>query len=165
MKATLILFAALLPIWSLSAADANAMKHKLVGTWKLVSYIREEIPSGAKSDVMGLHPSGYLIYGNDGRMMVVFVRDGRNKPAGAVATKAEADELFRGLVSYTGTYEVRGDTVVHHVDVSWNQSWTGTVQTRHFKLEGDRLSLSTTPSLDPVEGKMSVRTLIWERVK
>jgi len=69
------------------------------------------------------------------------------------------------MVSYTGTYEVRGDTIVHHVDVSWNETWTGTEQTRFYKFDGDRLSLATTPSVDPVEGKMSIRTLVWERVK
>ena len=149
----------------LNAADADAVRQKLIGTWKLVSYIREEIPSGAKSDVMGPHPSGYLIYGSDGRMMVIFVRSNRKKPDGAVPTKPESDYLMKGLVSYTGTWVVEGDSLIHHVDVSWNESWTGTEQKRTYKLEGNRLSLATAPSLDPIEGKMSIRTLIWERVK
>ena len=114
---------------------------------------------------MGPHPSGYLIYGTDGRMMVIFVRSDRKKPAATVPSQAEAQALQKGMVSYTGTYEVRGETIVHHVDVSWNETWTGTEQTRFYKFDGDRLSLTTTPSLDPAEGKMSVRTLVWERVK
>lgn len=52
---------------------------------------------------MGPNPSGYLIYGADGRMMAIFVPSGRK-----------------------GTYAVQGDTIVHHVDVSWNDSWIGT---------------------------------------
>jgi uncharacterized membrane protein len=99
---------------------------------------------------MGPHPSGYLIYGVDGRMM------DRTKPFGAVPTPAESEELMKG---------VKGDAIVHHVDVSWNESWTGTDQTRLYKFEGNRLSLATAKSLDPVEGKLSVRTLVWERVK
>ena len=165
MSAIRILFAILVCAWSTAAEDADAVKQKLIGTWKLVSYIREEMPSGKKSDVMGPHPSGYLIYGADGRMMVIFVHSDRKKPLGAVATPAESDELLKGLVSYTGTYAIQGDTIVHHVDVSWNEAWTGTDQTRFYKFEGNRLSLATTKSLDPVEGKLSVRTLIWERVR
>jgi lipocalin-like protein len=46
---------------------ANSIQQAILGTWKLVSYVREEIPSGAKSDVMGAHPSGYINYGRDGR--------------------------------------------------------------------------------------------------
>lgn len=136
----------------------------VVGTWKLLSYVREDIPSGHKTDVMGPHPEGYLIYGRDGRMMVIFVRTDRQKPAGAVPTVKESEDLLKGMVSYTGTYEVHPDKIIHHVDVSWNELWTGTDQTRSYKLDGDHLSLSTTPSLDPIEGKMSVRTLVWERV-
>ena len=160
-----ILFVLLVCAWSAAAEDIDAVKHRLIGTWKLVSYIREEIPSGRTSDVMGPHPSGYLIYGADGRMMVIFAHSDRQKPLGAVPTPAESEELMKGLVSYTGTYAVKGDSIVHHVDVSWNEAWTGTDQTRFYKFEGNRLSLATTKSLDPVEGKLSVRTLIWERVK
>jgi hypothetical protein len=114
---------------------------------------------------MGPHPSGYLIYGADGRMMVIFLHSDREKPVGAVPMPAESEKLLKGLVSYTGTYTVQVDTIVHHVDVSWNESWTGTDQTRFYKFEGNSLSLATTKSLDSVEGKLSVCTLIWERVK
>ena len=64
-----ILFAILVCAWSAAAEDIDAVKHKLVGTWKLVSYLREEIPSGAKIAMFGPHPSGYLIYAADGRMV------------------------------------------------------------------------------------------------
>jgi hypothetical protein len=137
-----ILFAILVCAWSIAAQDIDAVKHKLIGTWKLVSYIREEIPSGRTSDVMGPHPSGYLVYGADGRMMVIFVHSDRKKPIGAVANQAESEELMKGLVSYMGMYAVKGDSIVHHVDVSWNEAWTGTDQTRFYKFEGDRLSLN-----------------------
>ena len=46
---------------------ANSIQQAILGTWKLVSYVREELPSGAKSDVMGAHPSCYINYGRDGR--------------------------------------------------------------------------------------------------
>jgi hypothetical protein len=55
--------------------------------------------------------------------------------------------------------------VTHHVDVSWNEPWTGSDQTRNVRLEGDRLHLSPPPSPDPLDGKLSVRRMVWERVK
>jgi hypothetical protein len=36
---------------------------------------------------------------------------------------------------------------------------------RHYSLDGDRITLTTEPSNDPATGKMSVRTLTWEKVK
>jgi hypothetical protein len=55
-----ILFAILVCAGSTAADDIDAVKHKLVGTWKLLSYVREESPSGAKIAMFGPHSSGYL---------------------------------------------------------------------------------------------------------
>jgi hypothetical protein len=135
----------------------------LLGTWRLVSVLREDSRTGAQEDFFGPHPIGYITYSADHRMMVVIVRSGRQKPAGASATAAEADALFKSLVSYAGTYSIDGDRITHHVEVSWNESWTGTQQTRLFRRDGGRLTLDTPPSPDPVDGTMSVRRMVWER--
>jgi len=45
------------------------------------------------------------------------------------------------------------------------ESWAGTKQLRIFKFEGDRVTLSTPVSPDPMDGKMSVRSLVWEKLK
>ena len=142
------------------------MKRAILGTWKLLSYVREDVPSGAKSDVMGTHPSGYINYGRDRRMIVMVVGSDRKKPAGAVATPDEAEALIKSMLAYAGTYTIdsQGKTVTHRIDVSWDQSRTGTDHVRSYKLEGNRLMLTTAPSTDPATGKRTVRTLIWERL-
>ena len=78
----------------------------LVGTWRLVSYVGEEVPSGVRSDVMGAHPIGYINYGRDGRMIVIIVGSERKRPAGPVATPEEAAALMRSMLAYAGTYTV-----------------------------------------------------------
>lgn len=157
-------------IMLLSAAPAasqvdDAVVDRLVGTWKLVSMVREEVPSGAKTDLMGPNPIGTITYGRDGRMLVLIVRSDRTKPAGTNPTDAEAAALFASMVSYGGSYTIDGNKITHDVDISWNESWTGTRQLRFFKFDGNRLALSGEVSPDPVEGKMSVLTLTWERMK
>jgi lipocalin-like protein len=144
---------------------SNDQTHQhLLGTWKLVAAVREDIPSGSKTDLLGANPTGYINYAPDGRMMVLNVGSGRRKPAGANATPTEAEALFRSMTSYAGTYSVDGNEITHHVDVSWNESWTGTRQKRFARFEGDRVYLSTPPSPDPLTGTMSVRTMTWEKV-
>ncbi len=147
--------------------QANSIQQQILGTWKLVSYVREEIPSGAKSDVMGAHPSGYINYGRDGRMIVLIIGSDRKKSVDPVATPEEAEALIRSMLAYAGAYTVDSEakTVTHHIDVSWDQSRTGQSQLRTYKLDGDRLTLTTPPSNDPATGKKTVRTLIWERLK
>jgi Lipocalin-like domain len=164
----LVLAALTLPAGVSSQTDrANSVQQQILGTWKLLSYVREEVPSGARSDVMGAHPSGYINYGRDGRMMVIIAGTDRKKPAGPVATPEEAQALIRSMLAYAGTYTIdsAAQTVTHHIDVSWDQTRTGESHVRSYKLDGDRLTLTTEPSRDPASGKRTVRTLIWERVK
>jgi hypothetical protein len=37
---------------SAQSDEANSVQQALLGTWRLLSYVREDLPSGAKSDVM-----------------------------------------------------------------------------------------------------------------
>jgi hypothetical protein len=140
---------------------------QILGTWRLVSYVGEDVGSGARTDVMGAHPSGYLEYGRDGRMIVIITGTDRSKPAGPVATPAEALALLTSLLAYAGTYtlDTSAHTVTHHIEVSWDETRTGESHVRTYRLEGDRLTLTTAPSRDPATGKPSVRTVVWERVR
>ncbi len=141
------------------------MNDRLIGTWKLVSVTAEDSATGEKRDGWGPNPEGYINYGPDGRMIVINARSNRKKPAGAAPTPEEAVDLFQGVLAYAGTYTVEGDTVTHHVDISWNEAWTGTSQVRHARFDGNRVHLSTDPNPDPVNGRMSVRTMTWEKTK
>jgi Lipocalin-like domain len=140
-------------------------KDKLVGTWKLVSAVSEDLSTGQKTNIYKGTPVGFIAYSPDGRIMTVIVDADRKKPAGAVATAPEAEALFRSMAAYAGTYTIKGNQVIHRPDASWNETWTGTDQVRDYKFDGDLLSLSTAPSPSPFTGAMSVRTLVWEKIK
>ena len=144
-------------------ADPDAAR--LLGTWKLISAVREEKPSGVRTDLFGPNPVGFLNYCGDGRMLTLIVRGDRTRPAGYPISPEDAAALFRGLMSYSGTWELRGEEVFHYVDASANEIWTGSEQRRFYKLDGNRLSLSTPVNADPIDGKISVRSMMWEKVK
>jgi hypothetical protein len=143
-------------------ADENT---RLLGTWKLVSAVSEELATGQKTNIYRGTPVGFITYGADGRVMTIIVDSDRKKPAANVATAAEAEALFRSMAAYAGTYTIRGNQVIHRPDASWNETWTGSDQIRDYRFEGERLLLATAPSPNPFTGKMSVRTLVWEKVK
>ena len=138
----------------------------LVGTWRLVSFSRTVLDTGETSDIFGKSPSGYISYDADGHMQVLLVKEGRTRPTDlAKLTDPERAELFKGMVAYAGTYAFDGTTVTHHIEVSWNQAWTGTDQKRDVKLEGDRITLTTHPAPSSSDGKMSVSRLVFERAQ
>jgi lipocalin-like protein len=135
-----------------------------LGTWKLVSVTFQYEDTGEKTQPYGAHPSGYLSYGADCRMNALIVSDGRKPPAGDVPTGAEKAGLYDGLVAYAGTWSIAGDKVSHHVDISWNQAWTGTTQVRQFRIEGDRLHIRSMPAKSFQDGRVVSAILEWIRV-
>ena len=145
-------------------AENKALRDRLIGTWRLLAAEREEVPSGKKTAFLGENPSGFLHYMPDGRMLALITRAGRKKPAALVANANEAEALIRSMISYGARYECVGNEVHHHCDISWNESFTGTIQKRNVTFDGERMVLSPPPSPDPTDGTVSVRRLIWEKL-
>lgn len=106
--------------------------------------------AGERRTPYGKNPSGYLSYSADGRMQVIAAPN-RRMVAGAVPGDNEKVALFDTMFAYAGTYTVHADAVIHHVDVSWNDSWTSTDQIRRFEVSGNALTL-TTRITDPASG-------------
>ena len=144
----------------------NLTADDLYGTWRLVSFILRNVATGATTRTFGMSPSGFLSYSRDGRMNAILVKDIRPRPADmAQATAEERLELFNTMGAYAGTFTINGDTVTHHVDVSWNENWTGTDQVRNARVEGDKLYISSNPEPSGIDGEIVVGELVWEKVK
>ena len=143
-----------------------AAEEVLDGTWKLVSSTRTNTTTGATTDSFGPNPLGYIMYGKDGRMMVLITRSDRPKPDSTdKMTDEQRSRLFSSMLAYSGTYKFDGETIEHHIDGSWNQVWTGTTQIRNVKKDGDRLIYTTQPGPSPIDGSMGFATVVWEKVK
>jgi hypothetical protein len=144
---------------------------EVYGTWKLISNQIKISDTGEIRDFEpGVTLSGYITYGADGRMMGLLVRGNRPKAnsVGSMTDQQRAD-LFKTMVAYGGTYELDGSTMRHHIDISWNQIWTGTTQVREVNREGTKLVYTTKPA--PLvgsgsdDGKMGISILTWEKVQ
>ena len=81
----------------------------------------------------------------------------------AKLTDQDRAELFRTMAAYAGTFKVEGTRVLHHVDISWNETWTGSVQVRSFRQEGRRLIITSGPQIGP-DGREVIGVLTWEKV-
>jgi hypothetical protein len=139
--------------------------NQLAGTYRLISYQRTVVATGETTDMFGKAPQGYIIYGHDGRMMILYVSDKRPQPKDlATMTDQERVDLFKTMQAYTGTYEYDGKKVTHHVDISWNQMWTGTDLVRNVRVDGKRVILTTMPAPSPLDGKVNVAVLTWKKV-
>jgi len=141
----------------------DTVADRILGNWKMVSWQVEDLSSGETRDALGPNPRGYITYTPDGRVMVIVLRVGRPKPAALVPTAEEKLALYDSMFAYAGTYTIDAEKVVHHIDMSWNESWTGTSQMRFLCLEGDSLTYVGAPAKNPMNGRDCVHKVVFER--
>jgi hypothetical protein len=159
-----ICFAALL-IVVVAYGSRSQAADLVVGSWRLVSWAEVETESKVVHTPFGENPTGLITYTPDGRMSL-FIIDLKRKPSSSPKpSDAEAVELYRTMIAYSGAYSLEGNKVTHKIEVSWNQAWTGTNQPRFFEVKDDMLTIKTPQIISPITGKESVSTLVWERVK
>jgi hypothetical protein len=91
------------------------------------------LATGEKINQQGEHPNGYLSYSIDGRMISIVTSDNRVKPHKVNPEDEERIKLHQTMIAYAGTYTLESDKVTHHVDISWNEAWTGTDQVRFYR--------------------------------
>jgi len=136
------------------------MSSPLVGTWSLNSFYRLDA-AGRRFDYVELR--GLLTYAPDGWMQVLICEQ-RPEFAGRALTTDEKAAIFDTMTAYAGTYTVAGSTVIHHVKISWNQTWGGADQIRHFELVGDILKIKTPEIGDVATGRpIGTYVLEWLR--
>jgi hypothetical protein len=146
---------------AVAAPPAASNAAAVVGAWKLESFV---IDSSSESEKprFGINPVGYLIYTASGRMSATLMAAHRatlDSPKGETSTRDELTASLGNFLSYAGTYEVRGNHVFHHIEVSVFTNLVGTTLEREFSLSGDTLTIRTLP---PEIWGTSNR-LVWKR--
>ncbi len=158
MKSMLVL-----TCWFLFAQPVLADdQSKLLGSWKLISWVQEFQDGSEPRPEYGKNPIGYIIFTPEGRMMAVLEGEGRKSP------KADEERLtlFRSMIAYTGTYRLEGDKWITKVDAAWHPDRRGSNQVRFFKVQGDMLYVTTPWMPSPNFGGKVIRSLlVWERAK
>jgi 3-hydroxybutyryl-CoA dehydrogenase len=143
---------------------AATRQQGFVGAWRLVSF-DARAGNGETLYPLGSDATGRLLYTASGYMGVVLSKAERGRfasedvLAGTLEERAAAMESY---FSYSGTYEVLEDCIIHRIDMASFPNWIGTAQVRQYLLEGNRLTLTTPPV--PTGGRELVSRLVWERL-
>ena len=153
--------ALLLFLFVLFAGTAHADdKTAIVGTWKLVSVVYEDVVTKERTPVLGEHPKGIQIATPEGRWLALVTAEGRQIPK----TDTERARALTSMIAYTGRYRVEDGKVITKVEAAWNEAWVGTEQVRAIRFEGNRLYIESPPMPHPNVNDKTVRVIvIWER--
>jgi len=131
-----------------------------LGSWQLVSFYFEDADSKQRYNTFGDQPSGYIAFSPTDRFFAVTTAGGR-KSAKNVEEEAAA---YRSIFAYSGKFRIEGNKFIVKVDVAWNPDWVGTEQVRFFRLEADKLYITSAPLPNPnVPGGKMVGILIWKK--
>jgi len=146
-----------------SPAFASDGEQRLLGVWKVESWYTEFKATGEKKRFFGERPNGYLVFTPEKRVLGLLTGEHRRKPE----TYEDGAAAFWSMVAYSGTYRVEADKWIMKIDVAWSESWTGTEQVRFFKVEGDKLTVTSPwePNTN-LQGSPETRgVLVWSKVK
>lgn len=138
----------------------NATAQSLVGTYKLISFT-SKFEDGTSYEFLGPQPVGYTVI--TPKLFTSVLASADRKPGNTADAKLA---LFNSLISYSGPYTIEGTKLITNVEVSWNQTWTGTKQGRTWTVEGDKLILVTdwAPSVKDPSRKAS-GYLVWQKIE
>jgi len=132
----------------------------LVGTWKLVSCLLEDVETKEQKSVWGTKPNGYIVMTSEGRWIVIQTAEGRKAPQ----NDKDRVAAFKSLLAYSGKYRIEGNKVVIKVDIAGDESWNGTEQVRYFKIDGNQLHIEAPAQpYANFGGKVMRGILVWKR--
>src|SRR5207247_2381322 len=116
------------PPGSYREAGRVLAKEQFVGVWKLISW-ENRLPDGGVRFPFGADAQGYLFYLADGHMATELMTADRPPQRSSEdlfeGTTDEKAQMMRTFLAYCGRYEVRGDTVIHHIEVGSFPNWVG----------------------------------------
>ena len=134
----------------------------ILGSWRMTSWVTRDVATGERQDALGQNPRGAVVY-TPQRVTFLITKNNRARPEQAPPSDEEKIALFDTMFAYSGTYTVELDRVVHHVDLSWNEAWSGTDQVRFCKVDERTLTYTSTPAKNPFDGREIVHEVTWER--
>ena len=136
----------------------------ILGSWRMTSWVTKDVATGERRNALGQHPHGTVVYTPE-RVTFLVLKNNRKRPERLPPSDEEKIALFDAMFAYSGSYTVESDRVVHHVDMSWNEAWSGTEQVRFCTVDEDTLTYTSAAAKNPFDGREVVHEVTYIREK
>jgi hypothetical protein len=136
----------------------------ILGSWRMTSWVTRDVATGERRDALGQNPRGAVVYTPE-RVTFLILKNNRKPPERLPPSDEEKIVLYDTMFAYSGSYTVEPDRVIHHVDMSWNEAWSGTEQVRYCTIDEHTLTYTSPPAKNPFDGREVVHEVTWEREK
>ena len=136
----------------------------LLGSWRMTSWMTRDVATGERQEALGRDPQGIVIYTPE-RVIFFILKNNRKRPERLPPSDDEKIVLFDSMFAYSGSYTVESDRVIHHVDMSWNEAWSGTEQVRFCSVDEHTLTYTSLPAQNPFDKREVVHEVTYVREK
>jgi len=142
------------------------LRERLVGAWRLQSYVETPVDGGEPFEPLGPDPQGLIIYTPDGYMSAQLSKPDRKGFASGDwfdGTTQEYVAEASTYIAYSGPFKVDdAGTLTHSMQVSLFPNWIGQTQERTVELDGDTLTLGSASPIRSA-GRTVMSRLVWRR--
>ena len=141
-------------------------RQQFLGTWKLVS--SEMVTEKDVIYPLGKNCQGIITFDGAGKLNGQMMNADRPKFASNDMLRGTPEEIqvaYQGYVAFWANYTVdeQKGVMSYTVEGSLFPNWVGHHQDRHYSIDGNRLTLKTSPlSLGGKENVVGV--LVWQRL-
>jgi Lipocalin-like domain len=141
-ECVLIAVTLLLPGLLFTGSAMAQSARELAGVWILLSSDTVN-PDGRRTPTLGPHPTGKLMFTDDGHFIWLLINPDLPKFASnnrATGTSEENAVVVRGSIAVYGTYVVNAKDLLFNIEGSTFPNWSGTQQKRTItSFDGDGL--------------------------
>jgi Lipocalin-like domain len=145
------------------------LRLRLIGVWKLVSWVETPVDGSAERLPLGEQPLGIIIYHPGGYVSAQLMRRDRRPFASgdwSAGTAADYQAEATSYFAYCGPFRAddSSQTVIHSAEVSLFPNWTAQVLRRQVTIDADHLQLNTIDAY--VSGGKTVHAcMTWKRAE
>lgn len=146
------------PVAGQRTADEAEVRSRLVGAYRLVSYV---VWDEDGTERVTPYTEGTIMYDPSGRMGVHLMHPDRPVPEGRSPSETDRVRAYSSYIAYYGSFSIDADAgyVVHHVEGGLSLRLQGTDQVRYYDLSSDGRELVLQVR---DEGRV-VGEVTWER--
>ena len=139
---------------------------EVFGAWKITECESRFLDGQIGEHPVGADASGLILYSPDGYMSLEIMAQKR-VPFSAqdpfAASEEEHLQAYRSHLSYSGTFDVKDDRIIHHIELSSYPNFIGKNIERFVRCEGDCLYQTTEPFF--MHGQSQIIHLVLKRVQ
>jgi len=146
---------------ALMGGTAAMGQEELVGSWKVISLVRDQDMAGTTTRLPMEPVQGRVIFTAEGRYLVAIFPE-----PSLLAVKGDPTaprDPYQRTIIHSGRYQVSGDKLIEQIELAPGAAMVGAIHKQFIANRGDQMVLESMPMPVGTEGRSQIVTITLER--